>query len=147
MAKKRARPRRVPAGHPQETAPAACPSTKKTATNKLQQSGLQQYLELTGPQLRVLQFLQDWFAEQPWPPTYREICAELAYLYPNSAYQIVQLLIRKGLVVRGNAYRSRSIALTPFGKSYPNLPPRKAGQTSRAPRVPVAAGGRVARKA
>lgn len=63
-------------------------------------------MPLTETQGRVLSVIQSWAREHGWPPTLREICAEIGVSSPETARQHVDALVRKGYVERGRGARA-----------------------------------------
>jgi len=66
--------------------------------------------QLTPKQKRVLDFLESFIEEHGFPPTTREIAAQLELAGPNSAKKFLDILERKGLI-RKTARSSRAIEL------------------------------------
>jgi len=63
-------------------------------------------MALTLPQERVLSVIHAWARKNGWPPTLREICAEIGVSSPETARQHVDALVKKGYVKRGRGARA-----------------------------------------
>jgi len=92
---------------------------------------------LTGRQRQLLEFIAGHIRENGYPPTLREMAAELGVRSPNGVNDHLKALERKGYILRQAGPKSRAISL-----ARPVLPPAAAGDERDTIEVPLL--GRVA---
>lgn len=67
-------------------------------------------------QLRILQFIRDYFAENSYPPSVREIAAHVGLASTSSVHRQLHQLERKGYLKR-NPTRARAITVRVPGEA------------------------------
>tara|TARA_R110002153_G_scaffold48486_1_gene136711 strand:- start:136 stop:411 length:276 start_codon:yes stop_codon:yes gene_type:complete len=65
---------------------------------------------LTVPQLKTQQYIQNYFKLNNKSPSYRNIQAGLGYKTPSAAYILVDALVQKQYLAKAN-YKKRSIII------------------------------------
>lgn len=58
---------------------------------------------------QVLQALEIWFSNNPWPPSVSELCEESGYKSKSDVHKALVGLAKEGLIVRGT--KPRQIAM------------------------------------
>lgn len=84
----------------------------------------------TRRQLQVLRFVAQHIIESGYPPTFKEIGAQLGIRSTNGVQDHLQRLARKGFLLR-DPLRSRAMRLTPAGLDILGIPrPNSDGELS-----------------
>ena len=65
---------------------------------------------LTKPQLKAQQYIQNYFKEKKKAPSYRDIQLGLGYTTPSAGYVIVDSLVQKQYLAKTN-FKKRSIII------------------------------------
>lgn len=65
---------------------------------------------LTKPQLKAQQYIQNYFKEKKKAPSYRNIQIGLGYTTPSAGYVIVDALVQKQYLAKAD-YKKRSIII------------------------------------
>lgn len=67
---------------------------------------------LTRRQAEVLEFIKAFVSRKGYPPTVREIADHMHYQSSSTAFQILEMLVRKGFIKKGT--RPRELQITGF---------------------------------